>query len=374
MSLGPIVPIRFRQFRVRRKPGALGNVILGCRLLLFHPREPPGGTEMPPDSSPPIALTSLKIRDFRGIDQLELDFCGPDGLPNHLVVLAGPNGSGKTTVLEAALIAVGGYKLAAGPYTKRAVRRGALDYEIIAGLVERNNLIRSDVIIVDSSTNLPPEPNPLVPFWYFNSWRAPNLVGAVNVTVGKQGRRPAKTDTNRLRNVKSQLINAAAVEHFPGIRDGGPRNYSNWIERINNGWNRFYPDHNDRFAVGLAESDEEGSGAFEVFQHREGLLPLSVDNLSAGQLELFLFLSALVLNGDREGIVLIDEPELHLDPQWHAPIIRCLMELQPKAQFIVATHSPEIYDAAMSYERHFLVPEDDPRARAWPGVGARVEA
>ena len=46
--------------------------------------------------SPPIALTSLKIRDFRGIDQLDLDFRGPDGLPNSLVVLAGPNGSGKS--------------------------------------------------------------------------------------------------------------------------------------------------------------------------------------------------------------------------------------------------------------------------------------
>ena len=64
------------------------------------------------------------------------------------------------------------------------------------------------------------------------------------------------------------------------------------------------------------------------------------------------------------------EPELHLDPQWHAPIVRVLMHLQPRAQFIVATHSPEIYDAAMSYERHFLVPEDDPHARAWPSVVA----
>ncbi len=97
---------------------------------------------------------------------------------------------------------------------------------------------------------------------------------------------------------------------------------------------------------------------------------LSVDDLSAGQLELFLFLAALVLNDDREGIVFIDEPELHLDPQWHAPIVRALMQLQPQAQFIVATHSPEIYDAAMSYERHFLVAEDDPRARAWPSVAA----
>ena len=36
-------------------------------------------------------------------------------------------------------------------------------------------------------------------------------------------------------------------------------------------------------------------------------------------------------------------------------ILRSLMRLQPCAQVVVATHSPEIYDAAASYERHYLV-------------------
>jgi len=53
--------------------------------------------------APSIALKSLSIRDFRGIESLDLDFLGPDGLPNSLVVIGGPNGSGKTSVLEAAI-------------------------------------------------------------------------------------------------------------------------------------------------------------------------------------------------------------------------------------------------------------------------------
>ncbi len=75
---------------------------------------------MPSASPPQIALTSLKIRDFRGIEHLDLDFRGPDGLPNNLVVLAGPNGCGKTAVLEAALIAAGGVKIAVGGSTEQA--------------------------------------------------------------------------------------------------------------------------------------------------------------------------------------------------------------------------------------------------------------
>ncbi len=328
---------------------------------------------MPPISSPPpIALTSLRIRDFRGIESLDLDFRGPDGQPNNLVVLAGPNGSGKTAVLEAALIAVGGYKLATGPYDRRAVRQGAEYFEIRATIRPRPDLLRHDDEVAVTSRNEPPGMKRDLPLWYFASWRAPTLVGAVNVTVGKPGRRPAKTDLNRLLNVKQQLANAAAAQSFPGARQLPTRAYSRLIARINEGWKKFYPDHSDEFAVGLTDSEEEGDGVFEVFYNREGLPRLSVDYLSAGQLELFIFLAALVVNDDREGIVFIDEPELHLDPQWHSPIVRALMKLQPKAQFIVATHSPEIYDAAMSYERHFLVPEDDPRALAWPGVGARA--
>ena len=326
-----------------------------------------------PRVTPPIALTSLSIRDFRGIESLDLSFLGPDGQPNRLAVLAGPNGCGKTAVLEAALIAVGGHKLAVNPRGPRAIRKGAEDYEIQAGLRAKTELLGYlDMERVDRPQSVPNEPHPGLPFWYFSSWRAPNLVGAVDVTVGKRGRRPAKTDTNRLLNVKQQLANAAAARSFPDEKSAALGNYSAWLEAIDRAWAKFYPGQGGRFAVGLAGPEDAGSGAFEVFYHRPGLPRLSVDDLSAGQLELFLFLAALVLNDGREGIVFIDEPELHLDPQWHASVVRALMKLQPKAQFLVATHSPQIYESAMTYERHFLVPADDPRAAIWGHAAVRA--
>ena len=81
---------------------------------------------------PNIAVTSLSIRDFRGIAALDLDFLGPDGHPNSLVVLAGPHGCGKTAVLEAALLLVGGSELLVGRKDEFAIRRGASDYSIRA--------------------------------------------------------------------------------------------------------------------------------------------------------------------------------------------------------------------------------------------------
>ena len=43
-----------------------------------------------------------------------------------------------------------------------------------------------------------------------------------------------------------------------------------------------------------------------------------------------------------QGIVLIDEIELHLHPKWQKKIIQVLRKCFPKIQFIVSTHSPQI--------------------------------
>lgn len=42
------------------------------------------------------------------------------------------------------------------------------------------------------------------------------------------------------------------------------------------------------------------------------------------------------------GVVLIDEIDLHLHPTWQGPLIKSLKEVFPKAQFIVTTHSPSV--------------------------------
>ena len=43
-----------------------------------------------------------------------------------------------------------------------------------------------------------------------------------------------------------------------------------------------------------------------------------------------------------EGIVLIDEVDLHLHPQWQQRVLAGLTEVFPKVQFIVSTHSPQV--------------------------------
>ncbi|NCC64002.1 MAG: hypothetical protein EOM15_05040, partial [Spirochaetia bacterium] len=47
-----------------------------------------------------------------------------------------------------------------------------------------------------------------------------------------------------------------------------------------------------------------------------------------------------------EGIVLIDEVELHLHPKWQRQILQLLSTTFPNVQFIVSTHSPQILSEA----------------------------
>ena len=48
---------------------------------------------------------------------------------------------------------------------------------------------------------------------------------------------------------------------------------------------------------------------------------------------------------ETDGIVLIDEVDLHLHPKWQQRILGDLTEIFPKVQFIVSTHAPEVINS-----------------------------
>lgn len=53
---------------------------------------------------------------------------------------------------------------------------------------------------------------------------------------------------------------------------------------------------------------------------------------------------------DFDGIILIDEPEMHLHPEWQAKISKILTTSFPKVQFICATHSPHVIQESTASE------------------------
>jgi len=87
----------------------------------------------------------------------------------------------------------------------------------------------------------------------------------------------------------------------------------------------------------------------------EGRESYNFDGLSSGQKEIISTLF-LIWHYTRQqpGIVLIDEPELHLNAEWHHSFIRQLHELAPRNQYIIATHSEDVF-GSVPEDRRFLL-------------------
>lgn len=67
-----------------------------------------------------------------------------------------------------------------------------------------------------------------------------------------------------------------------------------------------------------------------------------IRRLSSGEERLFTLLSNLASNNTKNIVYLIDEPEHSLHITWQLKLVDALFQLNPKAQLIIATHSPDI--------------------------------
>jgi len=70
--------------------------------------------------------------------------------------------------------------------------------------------------------------------------------------------------------------------------------------------------------------------------------PLPIDKLSSGEKQLLILLIEAVLQRQEPYIFLADEPELSLHIAWQRKIVPAVKKMNPNAQIIVATHSPEL--------------------------------
>lgn len=68
----------------------------------------------------------------------------------------------------------------------------------------------------------------------------------------------------------------------------------------------------------------------------------STEKLSSGEKQLIILLTEVLLQKNKRTIFLADEPEISLHISWQRQILPSLIKLNPNAQIIVATHSPEI--------------------------------
>ncbi|WP_405599217.1 MULTISPECIES: AAA family ATPase [unclassified Pseudoalteromonas] len=69
---------------------------------------------------------------------------------------------------------------------------------------------------------------------------------------------------------------------------------------------------------------------------------IPMEKLSSGEKQLLILLIETLLQKNKKCVYLTDEPELSLHVQWQRNILPAIKKLNPNAQIIAATHSPEV--------------------------------
>ncbi len=327
-------------------------------------------------------IKGIHIRDFRSITALDLEptLVGSEG---GMTVLAGDNGCGKTSVLEALLLVLGREELLGADRSpvEEQIRFGAEDFEVRVNLEVGASPIslRADLETLHRNPmGVPPgylvddsglwrdlgRLNPSVE--YFSARRDPESLGQT-VTDDLRGA-ASRREARRLIELKRKLVNASRGKSgTKGIQFERLRAF---LRPFLAGWDidviQASHDPGSNWEVVLCdraipEDVTSLAMARRLAPSRPDIPTLvPIDRLSAGQMALFAFASPILFRDQTADLILIDEPEKHMHVQWQRHILGALRNLSPESHFIVATHSLDVLDSVMSGERFHL--ERDSRA------------
>jgi len=302
-----------------------------------------------------MKITKLKIEGVGGIESLELT-------PNpHMNILCGPNGIGKTTVLE---VISHGFANGQSNVLKRHVNSPAsriqLDYEI-------DGTAASHQLTFD--TFAPGKPTPISGMHQQSSgilslkttrtfqYRALEAIGKDPAKENRILWNEAMLGIN-LNDVKNWFVNRFLFSHVPnGLSKELLANYQLAKQCF------------DELEPGFSFATVEASSHEIMVNAPTGLI--YYEYLSSGFKSIISILFGIIKEveyrftdpriaaADFGGIILIDELDLHLHPAWQTRIAGILSKTFPKAQFFATTHSPHIIQGAPPNEIIALGRVDD---------------
>jgi hypothetical protein len=102
--------------------------------------------------------------------------------------------------------------------------------------------------------------------------------------------------------------------------------------------------------------DQDSDGI--VFREPGVNAPLEISNLSAGTKQFLLVKRLLEINALKErGVLIIDEPEIHLHPEWQVQFaeILILLQIQFRLNILLTTHSHYFLSAIEEYSKKYNV-------------------
>ena len=328
-------------------------------------------------------VKSLKLRNFKGIAELDLEF------HESLTLLAGVNGAGKTSVVQALLAAVTqawhlcpprNYPLFVLPWHAR--RAGTSETKIVLGLTmprdfplaqPRSGYARFVVQASGQTPILKFENGQYLEAFLSNVRPPPPLV------VYYEQNRDAREAAPRRQVTFSSDQNRDSALH---TTISSPSEFKVWFfekeaDEGQESRERKDPEYEDRELAEIRKLLDRLDGFTAVrsrkprneertlYLEKEGA-NIPFDSLSGGEQAFFLLAADLARRlmldspdkpvAEAPAIVCIDEVELHLHPAWQKRILTTLMKTFPACQFVVTTHSPQVIGGVEAHHVRLLAP------------------
>ena len=316
-----------------------------------------------------MKIEKVHIKNIKGIKDLELSF-RKDNEILDVIVLAGVNGSGKTTILES---------IKDFFYNKNInydePKKSNVNLNIFFEDFEKKNIEEAE-----KSSN-----NYKQPLWnFFNAlqsyqYEKYNNNGLYQNLIAKRFENPPKiiyvpannsfeeveTETSTLlRNYEFiNVVNSELMEDIPSYI-ATRRNYLATIEEdltMKEITNKVVNEINSIFDILELDVKLKGFSKDEktmpIFENSAGE-EFNINDLSSGEKQLFLRTLSIKMLEPKNSIILIDEPELSLHPKWQQRIIEVYKKIGENNQIIIATHSPHIL-GSVSNENIFILYRDE---------------
>ena len=313
-----------------------------------------------------MKIEKVHIKNVKGIKDLELSFKKDDKILD-LIVLAGVNGSGKTTILEAIKDFFNNKNINFGDIEKSNV-----NLKIFFEDFEKKQIEEAEKSSIDNYEHKLQDFFSALQSYEYN--RKNNgeyysyLIAKFFENPPKIIYVPAENKFEEIQTYSTTLskeyefintINSNVIRDIPSYI-ATRRNYLATIEEdltMKEITNKVINEINGIF--GILELDVKLKG----FSKDEKTMPIfknsagdefNINYLSSGEKQLFLRTLSIKMLEPKNSIILIDEPELSLHPKWQQRIIEVYKKIGENNQIIVATHSPHIL-GSVSNENIFIL-------------------
>ncbi len=320
-------------------------------------------------------ITKIKWNNHVILKNLELDLTKADGTPYKTIVLVGENGTGKTTILETLKTFLNLGSIEPFEYIEYIVETDK--YKIIPaegadfGFHFRMSLGSGSKTEVQSNrnTNRSRIDEDLLDIRHYGCVYSKARSGfntqSIKTTTTQQLNDSKYDDDNNdnFTFIKQLLVDIVAQDNstlseicrLNGNVDWKTFYPASKMFRFENAFNSFFD--NMKFEK-LDESSKEEKKL--LFKKNNSEIP--IDKLSTGEKQIVFRGTQLLRNSNnlKDGVVLIDEPELSLHPKWQDKILEYYRNLFTNngsqfAQIIVATHSEYLLRSALKDRENVLV-------------------